>query len=339
MKKNAFTLIELLAVIIIIGLLSVLIIPKVSNTLNNSKEKVNKASANALIRTADNYYLEKKMIGGFEGCTYDFSQNKNTCDGIEFSGKKPENGIINIDTEGNVSMSIKYDDNCFIKNYTSNSITTQIYSEQTCNFIKKTGDEYTIADEPFLVIGSTPEETTLIAKYNLLVGNICTDSSTCTSINPNTAGYGKQSTTALGYTSTFPSIGTLAFSNTNYWESGVGTTYPGTYDTVEKPYIYDSNSNLKTLVDNYKTQLNNNDGNIKEARLLKYQEMRYLGCNSNNDSCPEWLRNTSFWIGSAYNDSYVWLVGASYGKMHGNIYSNDYGNGLRPVIVVNTSDL
>ena len=60
MKKNAFTLIEILAVITLIGIIVMLIIPKVSETLKDARINTNEVSVNALSRTATNYYLEQK---------------------------------------------------------------------------------------------------------------------------------------------------------------------------------------------------------------------------------------------------------------------------------------
>ena len=55
MKKNkAFTLIELLAVIIVIGLLALLLIPKVNSTIKDSKKNAGELSTQALARESDN---------------------------------------------------------------------------------------------------------------------------------------------------------------------------------------------------------------------------------------------------------------------------------------------
>lgn len=40
MKKNGFTLIEITAVALLLGIIAVLVIPKVNNTIKNNKEKV-----------------------------------------------------------------------------------------------------------------------------------------------------------------------------------------------------------------------------------------------------------------------------------------------------------
>ena len=132
-NTQGFTLIELLAVIVIIGLLAVLIIPKVSQTIKNARSNINKASANGLVRVADNYYMEQKTMNhSFQGCSYDFTNNTNTCVGLEFTGEKPESGKLKINPTGNISMAVQFDNICYIKDYNDNYISSQVYKEQTC---------------------------------------------------------------------------------------------------------------------------------------------------------------------------------------------------------------
>lgn len=56
MKSRGFTLVELIAVIIIIGVLLLIIIPNVSNTLKKSEIKTFTASAKGVLRAATEYY-------------------------------------------------------------------------------------------------------------------------------------------------------------------------------------------------------------------------------------------------------------------------------------------
>lgn len=135
MKKNAFTLIELLAVIIILGLLAVLIIPKINQTIEDARKNTYESSAYALVREADNYYLTKKAQGiEFTGCSYDFGTKTNTCTGFEFSGKAPESGTLTISTTGQVAIAVKFDKYCYKKTYATEDLQTLQYNAGTCNY-------------------------------------------------------------------------------------------------------------------------------------------------------------------------------------------------------------
>lgn len=108
-NTSAFTLIELLAVIVIIGLLAVLIIPKAKRSIDDSKKNTSLISAQSLLRTSTNYYLEKKAQNTtFTECVYDFSNNTNTCEGLEFTGEKPTSGNLAISKKGNISGTITF---------------------------------------------------------------------------------------------------------------------------------------------------------------------------------------------------------------------------------------
>ena len=56
--KNGFTLIEILAVVVIIGLIFVLVIPKVANSLRNKKSDVDQTTTNIVISAAKLYVMD-----------------------------------------------------------------------------------------------------------------------------------------------------------------------------------------------------------------------------------------------------------------------------------------
>ena len=132
-KEKGFTLVELLAIVIIISLLAVFIVPKVSQTLNNSKESIHKSSVTGLARVAENYYVEQKMKGSFQECYYDFGTDTNTCTGLEFAGDKPDQGRITIDKDGDSLIEVRIDNKCYLKGYTSTNVIEQEYNSETCN--------------------------------------------------------------------------------------------------------------------------------------------------------------------------------------------------------------
>ena len=146
------------------------------------------------------------------------------------------------------------------------------------------GDEVTLGSEHFYVVSSNQNETALLAKYNLLVGDVFDISDQgwgeyytyIETLNGNTPGYGLQSSTAIGEIplgtapSTIRAIGTVAIGGTNYWDARECGIYSGAYDCVgeggllpeysqngEKyykspyPYVYRSNigNNIAPSVD------------------------------------------------------------------------------------------
>lgn len=132
MKNKAFTLVELLAVLVILGLLMTLIIPKVTKTIQNAEKKTNMTNAQnlanaALLKTSNN-----DMIGKLENIKINYTTGENQ-NYIDYTGKKPEKGQIHIKASGEVAMAVKFGEYCYLKPYNLNDITTIPYSDETCN--------------------------------------------------------------------------------------------------------------------------------------------------------------------------------------------------------------
>ena len=192
--------------------------------------------------------------------------------------------------------------------------------------LETVGSEVAIGDEHFYIISNTDGEITMLAKYNLEVGNVCTSFSSCTLIE-NASGI--QDLEMIGYPpdGSYPRYGTTAFSSTNYWSSTV-STYPA--------YVYDSNSTLYNYVESYKTYLESQGVEIEEARLIKVEELEALGCSMDDLSCseaPEWVYGTTYWSGSANGSSGILRV-LSDSPFSSNDCFYDYYFGVRPVIVL-----
>lgn len=62
MKKNAFTLVEVIAVVVIIGILATLTLPNFLNVLENSKDKVCEINLKALSIALDEYVMEHDVV-------------------------------------------------------------------------------------------------------------------------------------------------------------------------------------------------------------------------------------------------------------------------------------
>ena len=190
----------------------------------------------------------------------------------------------------------------------------------------KIGNEICFDTECFYVMYSDEETVTMLAKYNLYVGNECTssDSSSCTAYGDEATG--KQDSEMIGEGTT-PRKGTTKFSGTNYWTSTV-SSYPA--------YVYDSNSKLYSYVENYKTYLSTLGVAPIEARLITKEELEGLGCSSSCRTAPSWVYATSYWAGSANSSKYVWYVSSS-GIFSDVTFSINRAGGCRPVITISKS--
>ena len=195
------------------------------------------------------------------------------------------------------------------------------------------GDIVTIDTEEFYVVKHDGSDLILLSHYNLNVGSKKKAGAT----------EGIQDSEVKGWVSSGTKYGTITFSSTNYWNGKVGTDYPGSYCSSNTytsgtncAYVYDSNSNLKTYVDAYKTYLEGKGATIKSARLLRVEEAFELGCGNgawNCNNAPAFLKETSYWIGSAYDTFEVWDV-YSDGNFYYSSYYYNYTFGVRPVIVI-----
>lgn len=130
MKKNGFTLIEILAVVVVLGLIGVIIIPKIVNTIDNSNDSSNRISISNLIDGLSGYALDRKaLLVPFDGCSFDFEEDFSDCDDFEYKGKTPNRGILSVDSFGNVKGYVCFSDRCYSvsDNKKIKAITSSLY--------------------------------------------------------------------------------------------------------------------------------------------------------------------------------------------------------------------
>ena len=141
MNKKGFTLIELLGIIIIIGLLAVIITHKVKPSIDESKKSSSAVSADNLVGAFEQYYYESKLSGSFTGCSYDFSNKINTCEGFVFEGMSPTGGTISLSAKGEINGEIVFDKNVY--NVIDNKVLSGLPIEYTrVQYIESTGTQY-----------------------------------------------------------------------------------------------------------------------------------------------------------------------------------------------------
>ena len=92
-KKMGFTLVELVAVIVILGILSVTILPKFAMLTSNAQQNVGKYTAGALTTAISNYHLTWIMRGQKSSVTVEGNTvNSLSCGSGQYSGY-PDPGI------------------------------------------------------------------------------------------------------------------------------------------------------------------------------------------------------------------------------------------------------
>lgn len=126
--KKGFTLIELLAVIVLLAIVSLIATPIILNTVEDAKISTYKSSVAMLVGAADKYYVENQLntenYAKMDGQTNLFSE-------IEISGEKPDSGEIYITQNGDVAVAIKYEEYCFVKNFSDEDI-IELKNGETC---------------------------------------------------------------------------------------------------------------------------------------------------------------------------------------------------------------
>ena len=238
------------------------------------------------------------------------------------------------------------------------------------------GDVIGIGDtEDFYVVSSTPEKTVLLAKYNLLVGNINNADTgwDVAYLTPANAGYGLQNEDAIGYNQGGSYIGVVAFSSINYWSDGNSQiaspynvddyVYDPTYNSEpnfttecddDTNCWYSENYSIAYYVEEYVERLKSMGApSTITGRLLSYEEadsVKEVGRVDVNYIELEYnsiiFNNQDYWLGTASNDYSVTTVSDDASYFNSSYYYDNYYvcssttyPGVRPVIEIPTSEL
>ena len=105
--------------------------------------------------------------------------------------------------------------------------------------------------------------------------------------------------------------------------------YKYTYRTTNGNDV--SANNLTPYVNNYSNYLHSTYNlDIVDARLLNYEEVDELGCSLSDNSCPSYVGNQHYWIGSNNSFSNIYAI------RNKSLYRPAYNEseGVRPVVII-----
>ena len=346
-RSKGFTLIELIAVLVIMAIIALIVTPLVLNVVRKAKDSANKRSIDAYGKSIDlavaSYLMEKE----------DFPTSIDQLT-IEYSGKEVVCGVSLLNDDSSVYLSECTVGGIEVKDSSAddgwyhygklNKVVYQTYS---------IGDEVTYNGMNFYVIADSDENSdsvTMLKAEPLTVdevntygiGHVNMYATYDTSASYYQAAYNQNGYGGMAYyTST--TCGYSTAGNSTRVDTGCTTDYAQS----EVKYVVDA-----WAADKFEASDLKEDETGYSVRLITYDELiRNLGYGqsedgyirpSMNDDTPDWVYNSSYWYWtmSAYGDhaSSVWNV--AYGGLLDHIYGVFCSIGaVRPVVTLLKSAL
>ncbi|NLC48074.1 MAG: leucine-rich repeat domain-containing protein, partial [Tenericutes bacterium] len=120
-KDRGFTLVELLAVIVVLAIILIIAVPRILNVVEDSDKEAFKITGEQLIKGAKDRQVFD-TIGSLEEKTYIIEDGAFVGDSIPMNGKLPDNGTIHISSDGITSIAISDGKWCAMKTGDSDNV-------------------------------------------------------------------------------------------------------------------------------------------------------------------------------------------------------------------------
>lgn len=124
-KKRGFTLIELLAVIVILAVIALIASPMVLKYINSAKEGAALASAEAIVRAIDNYYMTATEDEDVDYPITYYLNDKKTLKKFGVKGKAPDYGVVIVREDGELYVEVNYDNETYVKAFDDENLTDE----------------------------------------------------------------------------------------------------------------------------------------------------------------------------------------------------------------------
>lgn len=125
-NKNGFTLVELLAVIVIIAIIALITTPIVLNVVQSSRENAFKDTAHGLVLAAGTYQAEQQSLNRDTTLTINYATSSDSEKNLlKTKGTLPDAGELSIDEKGKVTLALWSNDArvCVVKKADAKEVT------------------------------------------------------------------------------------------------------------------------------------------------------------------------------------------------------------------------
>ncbi len=132
MKEKGFTLVEMLAILVLLAVISLIAIPNVTNTIENSKKNSFLNSVDGLIETIEQEYTqiqEQQLIT--EVIEFNLTTGQNM-ERIDVKGIKPTDGYVRMNPSGLTEVFVKNERYCAKKTYDQKRAKVFLLKDDEC---------------------------------------------------------------------------------------------------------------------------------------------------------------------------------------------------------------
>ena len=332
-KNKGFTLVELLAVIVILALIALIATPIILNVINDAKKQAAKDSAYGYMDAVEKYIVSSELEGkSINDGTYRVEDLNNM--GVSVKGSTPDNGNIEIKNKEVKRYDIGIDGYVVSNGKVGKVSITKSFKNGTAVYYNpekgKKCDDYTEANSTKETKSGCMKWYVFNDKEGNATVNVILDHNTTAGVAYNSTGNNsemKEVADALK-TDTKDWKNTARLITANEIAKITGNTGWDASKGEQPWFCFDTNKSDTT---NWCSKA---QGTSKYAWLFDYtNECTSYGCNTSD------LSTYGYWTSTSYKDNSIsaWRVVRSGNLSNDNVTNNGFG--IRPVITISKSNI
>ena len=331
-KNKGFTLVELLAVIVILALIALIATPIILNVINDAKKQAAKDSAYGYMDAVEKYIVSSELEDkSIKDGTYSVEDLNSM--GVSVKGSTPDNGNIEIKNSSVKSYDIGIDGYVVMNGKVDKVSTTKSFKNGTAVYYNPVSEEKCKSSE---AVSTTGKNSGCMKWYvfndkegNATV-NVILDHNT-------TAGVAYNST---GSNSEMKEVKKALENDTKDWKNTARLITANEVAKITKHPTFDAS---KENQDWFCLDTNKSDNTSYCAKAQGTSEYAWLfdytsGCTSYGCNTSD-LSTWGYWTSTPKKDdsTIAWVVYTGGNLSYSNVTNNDYG--IRPVITISKSNV